>query len=233
MNKNIIQIFAFLYCCTLAPSCNHSHHTEGLQEGDLLFQNLDCGELCDAIEAVTDGIDGKSFSHCAMVVKINDTLKVIEAIGEHVQVNSLQYFFARSGDTSKIQNITVGRVKHQYGNLIQKATLNAKQLIGQSYDDEFLLNNEKWYCSELIYEVFKEANDKNNFFVLEPMTFKNPKTKTFFPAWETYYKALGKEIPEGQAGINPGLISRSDKIQIIKIDSAVIFPKLKLCKKAK
>jgi len=180
---------------------------------------LNSGELCDAIEAVTKGIDGKDFSHCAFVVNINDTLKVIEAIGETVQVNSLENFFARSGDTATIKNITVGRLKHQYEHLILKATSNSKKLIGKPYDDEFILNNGKWYCSELIYEVFKEANNRKPFFDLEPMTFKNHKTNTFFPDWVTYYKQLNKEIPEGKAGINPGLISRSNKIQIIKIES--------------
>ncbi|MDI1234139.1 MAG: YiiX/YebB-like N1pC/P60 family cysteine hydrolase [bacterium] len=218
MKNKIFQILLLLYCCTLAPSCNHLQYKEGLQEGDLLFQNLDCGELCDAIEAVTEGVDDKNFSHCAIVVKIKDTLKVIEAIGEEIQVNSLKYFFTRSGDTSKIENITIGRLKQQYENLILKATSNAKQMIGQPYDDEFALNNMKWYCSELIYEVFKEANANIDFFVLEPMTFIDPKTKAFLPAWKTYFETLGKEIPEGQAGINPGLISRSNKIEIIQID---------------
>jgi hypothetical protein len=154
-----------------------------------------------------------------MVVKINDTLKVVEAIGDKVQVNSLQYFFARSGDTSTIKNITVGRVKHQFENLIPSAISNARQIIGQPYDDEFLLGNGKWYCSELIYETFKQANNQNDFFKLEPMTFIDPKTTTFFHAWVNYYKELKTEIPEGKPGINPGLISRSNKIQIIKINS--------------
>jgi hypothetical protein len=209
----------FCYCCTLAPSCNHSQHSEQLQEGDLLFQNLNCGDLCNAIEAVTDGVNGKDFSHSAIVVNINDTLKVVEAIGDKVQLNSLQNFFVRSGDTSKIENITVGRVKHQFENLIPNVISNAKQLIGQPYDDEFLLSNGKWYCSELIYETFKKANNQNDFFELEPMTFKDPKTQKFFPTWIKYYKELNTEIPEGKPGINPGLISRSNKIQIIKINS--------------
>ena len=130
MIKKTIQIAAFFYCCTLAPSCNHSHETEGLKAGDILFQNLNCGEICEATEEVTKGIDGKDFSHCAFVVNINDILKVIEAIGETVQVNSLENFFARSGDTAKIENITVERVKHQYEHLILKATLHSKKLIG-------------------------------------------------------------------------------------------------------
>ena len=218
MTLKLLRLILLFCCGTLAISCNTSHATKNLKEGDLLFQNLNCGDLCDAIETVTQGVDGKSFSHCAVVVNIHDTLKVVEAIGKKVQVNSLRNFFARSGDTANIENVTVGRVKSNYENLLPKASLNAQKLVGQPYDDVFLLNNGSWYCSELLYEVFKEANDEKDFFVLAPMTFKDPKTKAFFPAWQTYYKDLGKEIPEGQAGINPGLISRSNKIEIIAIN---------------
>ena len=219
MKVKLLKFFLFLYCFTLSPGCKHSHQSESLQEGDLLFQNLNCGDLCNAIEAVTEGINGKDFSHCAMVVSINDTLKVVEAIGEKVEVNTLQTFFARSGDTATIQNTTFARVKHAFEPLLEKATSYAKQQIGQPYDKEFLLQNGKWYCSELLYQSFKEANNQNDFFELAPMTFKDPNTKTFFPAWVDYYKQLNAEIPEGKQGINPGLISRSNKIQIIKINS--------------
>jgi hypothetical protein len=203
MKVRILTIFLFLYCGTLASSCNN--HSESLQEGDLLFQNLNCGELCDAIEKVTDGVNGKDFSHCAMVVNSNDTLKVIEAIGDKVQINSLNNFFARSGDTASIKNVTIGRVKHHHQSLLNDAMLFTKKQIGQPYDSEFLLENDKWYCSELLYQAFKEANNQKDFFEL------------FFPAWIKYYKALGKDIPEGKQGINPGLISRSGKIRIINI----------------
>jgi hypothetical protein len=186
--------------------------------GDLLFQNLNCGELCNAIEAVTQGVDGKNFSHCAIVVKIKDSLKVVEAIGSNVQLTSLQHFFARSGDTNQIKNITVARVSNKYQFLLKKATDFALSQVGKAYDDEFVMNDDKFYCSELVYEAFKAANKQKDFFSLEPMTFKDPKTKSYFPAWIDYYKSLDKSIPEGKPGINPGLISRSKKIDIIKID---------------
>jgi hypothetical protein len=117
-NSNHLSFFTLIVPLLLFWGCatqpNNSHNAkenlENLQEGDLLFQDLNCGELCDAIEAVTEGVNGKDFSHCAMVVKINDSLKVVEAIGDKVQVNTLKDFFARSGDTASIQNITVGRV---------------------------------------------------------------------------------------------------------------------------
>jgi hypothetical protein len=187
-----------------------------LREGDLLFQRLHCGALCDAIESVTKGVHNKKFSHCAMVVNINDTLRVIEAIGNSVQINSVHHFCARSGDTGTVKNISVGRLKDEYKTLIAKASAFAKLQVGKPYDAEFLLNNGAWYCSELIYEAFKYANDNRAFFSLAPMTFKNPVTQKFSPAWTDYYKELQKPVPEGKPGINPGLISRSTKIKILK-----------------
>ncbi len=154
-----------------------------------------------------------------MVVKINDSLKVVEAIGDKVQVNTLQDFFARSGDTASIQNITVGRVLEKYQPVVAKAATKVKAYIGQPYDDVFLMDNNSWYCSELLYDAFKEANDAQDFFELNPMTFKDPNTHAFFPAWVDYYKQLKQDIPEGKPGINPGLISRSNKIQIVPIQS--------------
>ena len=208
----------FLAIILSIASCSTAKHQEVLQEGDLLFQDLNCGALCDAIETVTTGVDGKSFSHCAIVVKQNDTLKVVEAIGGNVQINSLHNFFKRSGDTAQIKNITIARTKQMdKANLVTAASF-AMQQVGQPYDDEFIMNNNKWYCSELVYEAFKVANNQKEFFSLAPMTFKDPKTKEFFPAWIDYYKALQKPIPEGKLGINPGLISCSNKLKILKIE---------------
>jgi hypothetical protein len=207
----ILLLFAITSCAT-------KKQENMLQEGDLLFQDLNCGALCNAIETVTEGIDGKKFSHCAMIVKQNDTLKVVEAIGGNVQTSTLHHFFARSGDTATIKNITIARTTAMEKVGLAKAVSFAVQQVGQPYDDEFIMNNGKWYCSELLYEAFKVANNQKEFFSLAPMTFKDPATKNYFPAWIDYYKALQKPIPEGQLGLNPGSISRSDKLTILKID---------------
>ena len=216
---NIFSNFIFLYCY-FAVSLSYivPVQSQNLQEGDLLFQDLNCGELCDAIEAVTEGVAGKNFSHCGMVVKINDTLKVVEAIGDKVQINSLETFFKRSGDTLTIKNITIGRVKDFFKPLLAKATSFALQQVDQPYDQEFLLDNGKWYCSELLYESFKEANNQKDFFELAPMTYKNPETQTFSLAWINYFEELETSIPEGELGLNPGSISRSNRIEIININ---------------
>lgn len=187
-----------------------------LQEGDLLFQDLNCGDLCDAIESVTEGVDGKDFSHCAMVVAVGDSLAIVEAIGSEVQLTSVANFYRRSNDTTEVKRITVGRLTPAYSALIPQAAAFAKSQVGAPYDDIYAMDNGKWYCSELLHDSFKWANNGTGIFELSPMTFKAPESDEFFPAWVDYFAELGEEIPEGEPGLNPGSISRSPALDIIE-----------------
>jgi Permuted papain-like amidase enzyme, YaeF/YiiX, C92 family len=180
------------------------------QTGDLLFQNLDCGELCEAIEKVTVGYQNQAFSHIGLVYIEHDSVFVIEAIGKDVHLSSIEDFLGRSK-----QAIVQGRLKPQYQSLIPKAIQFALAQKGVAYDEPFIYDNGKYYCSELIYDAFLNANNGHPFFTLEPMTFKLPGTDQFFPVWKSYYQELGLAIPEGYPGINPGGISRSDKLNIL------------------
>ena len=55
----------------------------------------------------------------------------------------------------------------QYSHAIQNAISFSRRKIGVNYDDVFILNNDQYYCSELIYEAFV----KDSIFQLQPMTF--------------------------------------------------------------
>jgi hypothetical protein len=181
-----------------------------LKDGDLIFQDMDCGPLCDAIEAVTEGYNGNDFSHMGLVYHKNDTTYIIEAAGKEVRLTTLEKF---SKNTSK--PMYVGRLKKEYQKLIPNAISFSLLQLGVPYDDEYIYNNGSYYCSELIYDAFMFSNGGKPFFQLFPMTYKQPGTNEFFPAWVEYYSAIGKDIPEGLPGCNPGGISTSNKIEII------------------
>ncbi|MES2558910.1 MAG: YiiX/YebB-like N1pC/P60 family cysteine hydrolase [Bacteroidota bacterium] len=181
------------------------------QTGDLVFQNLDCGGLCDAIETVTQGHKGQKFSHIGLVYVRKDSVYIIEAIGTEVQLTPFSQFASRSKNP-----LVHARLRESNRKLIHNAIQFALQQLGKPYDEPFLYDNGKYYCSELIYDAFLFANGGRPFFQLEPMTFKQPNSSTFFPIWEEYYHNLKMEIPEGKPGINPGGISRSDKIEMLK-----------------
>jgi len=180
------------------------------ESGDLIFQDLDCGDMCDAIEAVTEGFEGHKFSHVGLVNRMGKTVTVIEALGDGVRMIPVDSFLKRTGN-----KMYVGRVKKEYTRFIKKAITFSVKQIGTPYDDAFIHNNGKYYCSELIYDAFQFANHNKPFFTLEPMTFKRPGSTEYFPVWVDYYKKLGTAIPEGQPGCNPGGLSRSDKIEIV------------------
>lgn len=181
-----------------------------LHSGDLIFQDLDCGDMCNAIEEVTQGFDGNRFSHVGLIDIKGDSIQVIEAMGPGVRKVLLSDFLKRSQ-----HKVFIGRVKTEYAPLIDEAMGFALSALGKPYDDEFIYGNGKYYCSELIYDAFKYANKDRPFFELEPMTFKQPGKTDYYPVWVTYYEKLGRPVPEGEPGCNPGGLSRSPKIRII------------------
>ena len=190
-----------------------NHKQFEFKNGDLIFQDLDSSPLCDGIEQVTAGFDNLDFSHIGIVIVINNKNYILEAFTNGVDTIGIDEFLKRSYDENGKNKIIIGRLKDQYQQLIPKAIKEGLELIGKKYDAEFLINNNKFYCSELIYEIFYSANNQQPFFSLQPMTYKvNNKT---LPIWIDYFNKLNTPIPEGKKGINPGGISLSKKIDII------------------
>lgn len=184
--------------------------------GDIVFQDLDCGALCDAIETVTPASNGKHFSHAGIVFKAGQNTFVIEAIGKEVHSTPIEKFMKRQTDSTGNPKVVVGRLKKQYRHLNTEAVNFAIGQSGKPYDNVFLYGNDKYYCTELIYDAYKAANKETSFFSLFPMTYKNPATGQTFRAWVDYYAELRVEIPEGQPGCNPGSVATDPKIEIIR-----------------
>ena len=188
---------------------------QSFQVGDIFFQDLDCGPPCQAIEAVTSGYQGAQLSHCAIITFVGtsnyDTI-LTEAIGETVIQTALHDFLNRSN------KVFVGRLKNKYQYMIPDAiTYIQTDLNGKPYDYIFDINDDTYYCSEIIYEGLKKADNTQELFSLKPMTFNEPGTDSPFVHWVEYYEELGHPIPEGELGLNPGRMSRSDAIEIVHV----------------
>ena len=169
--------------------------------------------MCDAIERVTPAYQGKSFSHVAIVVwRDKQGWWLIEAYPPAVKLIRLKDFLQRSMTTTHKPNVMVGRVKDKYRTIAKQAALKAGDYIGKKYDDKFLLDNDSYYCAELLFVLFKEAADGKPFFKLNKMTFNNPLTAKLMPVWREYYQHIGMTVPEGKLGINPGAMTAAKKI---------------------
>ena len=117
---------------------------------------------------------------------------------------------------NRSNKVLVGRLKKEHAELIPIALQHIKDnLLGKPYDFIFDITDDTYYCSEIIYEGLQFADNDQQIMQLNPMTFNKPGTDTPFVHWIEYYKEFNHEIPEGELGLNPGGMSRSEGLNII------------------
>lgn len=189
-----------------------------LQNGDLIFQESTGSQTGKAIKSVTESVGDYHFTHVGMVYIDHkaDTF-VIEATHPVVSVTPLREYLYPPKAKSHYPNSVVGRLKPEFRHCIPLAIEEGLALLGKPYDDGYDLENDAYYCSELIYRILKRANGDIPLFPLNRMTFKAPGNDAFLPEWVAYFKRLGLPIPEGKPGINPGAMSRSEVIEIVHV----------------
>lgn len=186
-----------------------------LKNGDLIFQESCSGQVGDAIKGVTTSICENKFTHVGIVyMDSKDSIYILEATTPKVALTPLKEYLYPQDEECYPKSV-VGRLKDEYLHLIPNALEYGITLLGKEYDYGYILNNDKYYCSELVYEILKYANSNQDVFPLNVMTFKSSDTGQIMNSWIEYFENRGLNIPEGELGINPGAMSRSDIIDII------------------
>ncbi|KJD32008.1 hypothetical protein PK35_12415 [Tamlana nanhaiensis] len=181
-----------------------------MKTGDIVFRGASKSELSSAINDVTQTAKKNTYTHMGICEVINDKIFVYHSdLGKGVVRESLEDFY--KPDEATDYSVDLYRIKTISNKQIASAITKARALINKPYNVTYILEDEGFYCSEYIYELFK--ND--SVFKLEPMTFKNPKTKTFHDGWVKHYNNLGIAIPEGKLGCNPNGMASSENLEFI------------------
>ena len=210
MRFKLILIVSFLVHSSFAQE--QLKRTD-LKAGDFLFQDLGGGDLSNAIKKVTPHYNGHYFSHVGILTDYNGSLVVIESYDNIADTVSIEKFVQRTKQT-----IFVGRLKKEYQSLTMQASEEVKKYLGIKYDEKYLPDSNQLYCAELIYYVFKSVNQQQDFFNMQPMTFKDPETRELFPGWINYYKNFFQmDVPEGEMGINPGLLINDKRLDVFQL----------------
>ena len=125
--------------------------------GDFIFQSLPHNPLIDAIE----GSSGSPFSHCG-IVRQRDTVKrhgdrwmVIEAIGP-VKETPLSWWIAQGRASAYV----VFRLRAPLSEKVPAIITAAERYEGRPYDIHYDLDDEKIYCSELLYKAVRDATGR-------------------------------------------------------------------------
>jgi hypothetical protein len=118
-------------------------------EGDILFQSLPHSPLVDAIEGVT----ASPYSHCGIVAKEEGRWVVYEAF-HNVEATPLKKFLFRGRDLK----FDVYRLKGQFQQYVPATIVNTKTYLGRPYDVRYRMDDERIYCSELIYKAYRDSS---------------------------------------------------------------------------
>jgi len=182
-----------------------------IKSGDIVFRGAVKSNLSEAINDVTQTTKSTNYTHIGICDVVDDEVVVYHSdLGKGVIKESLEQFIASEDTVS--YNVDLYRIKSIESQQIKKAISMAKSLIGNPYNFTYILEDEGYYCSEYIYELFKT----DSIFKLEPMSFKNPETNTFHKGWIEHYRNLGIIIPEGKLGCNPNGMANSTNLNYIK-----------------
>ncbi|MEO9737617.1 MAG: YiiX/YebB-like N1pC/P60 family cysteine hydrolase [Lentilitoribacter sp.] len=186
-----------------------------MKTGDLIFSFIGARE--NAISDVTKGFRGARVNHIGVLIDTRQGTFVLEAFPPEVRLTKWEVFSRRSNDLAGQPRIMVGRLHHQYHELIDSAIAYGIRQRDIPYDRLYLTDEQSLYCSELIVDMFRHANSGEVFFSETPMSFRDNVTGEIHPTWVQYYAYFGMSVPEGEPGSNPGEISLDSKIDIIDV----------------
>lgn len=134
-----------------------------LKTGDLVFQE-GFSEQAIAIKAAT----GSRWTHVGIIYSKDDELVVIEAV-QPVKITSLKRFVARNPESFYAMRLK-NREQVFTKEALAKADTYLNETIGKNYDVKFQWSDDRIYCSELVWKVYKEAA---NIDLCEPRKMKS------------------------------------------------------------
>ncbi len=186
----------------LLISCESNDEFKGFKNGDIIFQTSK-SEQSKAIQIAT----GSKYSHMGILYKIRDDFYVYEAI-QPVKMTALDDWIQR-GENG---HCVVKRLKNAdriltEGNLEKMKDIGQKYQ-GKDYDINFEWSDDKIYCSELVWKIYKNGLGIE-IGGLEKLADFNLDSKIVKAKLKERY---GDEIPKNELVISPTTMFNSNKL---------------------
>ncbi len=141
-----------ILCCALffvLESCHSS--TKAYKNGDIIFQ-ISLSAQSKAIQLATQS----QYSHCGIIYQKGNEYFVFEAV-QPVKLTPLKEWIARG----KNQHYVIKRLKNAQSILTPKVLVSmqkeGEKLRGKKYDIYFGWDDQRIYCSELVWKIYKRG----------------------------------------------------------------------------
>ena len=174
------------------------------KDGDVIFQTSESSQ-CEAVRIATRS----KFSHCGVIFTKDDQKFVLEAV-QPVKITPLNEWIKHG----KKQCYMVKRVKDTLSLNNQKLTamrLEGTKLLNKDYDLFFEWNDDKIYCSELVWKIYERGANitlcKEQ--LLQSFNLKDPKVKTILK------QRYGNNIPLREKVVAPSQLAASELLETI------------------
>lgn len=196
MKKNIVLIVVLL---TLF---NCSKKVPQFQNGDIIFQTS-LSSQSQAIQLATHSM----YSHMGIIYEENGNYYVFEAI-QPVQLTKFDKWIKRG----KNSHFIVKRLKNSEirltNDVLKKMKAVGKEFEGKNYDLYFEWSDERVYCSELVWKIYKRALniEIGKLQQIKDFDLSNPIVQSKMK--ERY----GNNIPLNESVISPSQMYKSDEL---------------------
>jgi hypothetical protein len=176
------------------------------KDADIIFQSSQSVQ-CKAVKLATKSV----YSHCGLIFKDKGKYFVYEAV-QPVKITTLKEWIARGEN----EHFVVKRLKNADKVLtemvLEKMKAIGKKHIGKNYDLYFGWSDDKIYCSELVWKIYKEGAN---------IEVGKLKKLSDFDLTSAEVKALmqqryGKNVPLNETVISPADIFESEELESLQ-----------------
>lgn len=202
MRSILLLLLVTFFSC---KKSNASQEPAILQNGDLIFQTSTSAQS-QAIQVATQS----KYSHCGIIYKEGDECFVFEAI-QPVTTTPLDEWIARG----KNGHYVVKRLKNADKVLnpanLKKMKAAGKEMAGKNYDLYFGWSDDRIYCSELIWKIYKEGTgiEIGKLQQLGDFDLSHPAVK------QKLKERYGNTIPKNEKVISPAAIFESELLYTV------------------
>ncbi|TDP00348.1 YiiX family permuted papain-like enzyme [Flavobacterium sp. 245] len=178
--------------------------TSKLKDGDIIFQTSE-SKQCKAVRIATNS----KFSHCGIIYDINGKWFVFEAL-QPVKLTPLEDWVKHGRDSKYV----VKRLKNDSilkPEVLQKMKEYSQQFDGKEYDAYFEWTDNRIYCSELVWKIYKNAAgiELSKLRELKEFNLENPQVQKILK--ERY----GNAIPLEEKVVAPSDLADSNLLKTV------------------
>lgn len=196
-----------LLSCSNGDSNQEKHELENkIQNGDIIFQTSK-SDQSKAIQLATKS----KYSHMGIIYEYDDDFYVFEAV-QPVKLTPLNEWIHR-GENS---HYVIKRLKNAdqilTSPVLAKMKKTGEQFEGKPYDIYFEWSDDKIYCSELVWKIYKQATNIEIGQLEQLSSFDLTHNVVKSKMKERY----GNNIPLAEKVISPAAMFNSDKLMTVQ-----------------